>query len=117
MLLKKGSTKYSEKIKMTFTFLYVTASTEQEAKKIARHLLQKRLIACANIFPIQSLYWWKGKIQDEKEVVLILKTLQQKVKTVTTEIEKIHFYSVPCITEITVKPNEKYRGWLKEQVR
>ncbi len=100
---------------MLYTFLYVTASTQQEAAKIARHLLQKRLIACANLFPSKSLYWWEGKIQEEKEVVLILKTRQSKVKKVKAEIEKIHSYSVPCITEIIVRPNEKYGKWLEEQ--
>lgn len=102
---------------MTFTFLYITAGTEQEAARIARHLLQKKLIACANIFPISSLYRWQGKIKEEREVVVILKTLSSKVNTVKTEIEKIHSYSIPCITEISVKPNEKYGKWLKEQIQ
>ncbi|MEK6950737.1 MAG: divalent-cation tolerance protein CutA [Nanoarchaeota archaeon] len=102
---------------MTFTFLYVTASTTPEASKIARHLLQKRLIACANIFPISSLYWWQGRIQEEKEAVLILKALQQKIKAVTIEIEKIHSYSIPGIMEMKVKPNLKYGKWWRGEIR
>lgn len=102
---------------MTFSFLYVTAGTEQEAKKIAQLLLRKKLIACANIFPIQSLYRWQGKIKEEREVVVILKTLSSKANKVKTEIEKIHSYSIPCITEMGVKPNEKYGKWLEEQVQ
>ncbi len=102
---------------MTFSFLYVTVGTEPEARKIAQFLLRKKLIACANIFPIFSLYWWKGKIQEGPEVVVILKTLQNKVKTVQQEIKNIHSYSIPGITEISVKPNEKYGRWLKEQVQ
>lgn len=102
---------------MTFSFLYVTVGTEPEARKIAQFLLRKKLIACANIFPIFSLYWWKGKIQEGPEVVVILKTLPNKVKTVQQEIKNIHPYSIPCITEISVKPDEKYGQWLREQVQ
>lgn len=102
---------------MTFTFLYVTAGTEPEAAKIARYLLQKKLIACANIFPVQSLYRWKGKIQEEREIVIILKTVASKANKVKTEIEKIHSYSIPCIIEMSVKPNEKYGKWLEGQLR
>ncbi len=101
---------------MTFTFLYVTASNEREAKKIAYQLLQKKLVACANIFPIQSLYWWEGKIKGGKEMVIILKTMKEKVAFVRKEIENIHSYSIPCITEIAVKPNKQYARWLKEQL-
>jgi len=49
------------------TLVYITCRDEKEAVKISRHLLNKRLIACSNIHPIRSLYWWKGKIQDGKE--------------------------------------------------
>ncbi len=102
---------------MAFTFLYVTAPDEQEATKIAKHLLHKRLIACANIFPIKSIYWWKGKIEERAEVVLLLKTLREKAPLVRKEIEAMHSYDVPCITEIQVKPNEKYAGWMGGEIR
>jgi len=48
---------------MKFIFVYITNPTKKEAEKIARHLLEKHLIACANIFPIESFYWWKKKIE------------------------------------------------------
>jgi len=101
---------------MVYSFLYVTAADEEEAKNISKLLLEKKLIACANIFPIKSMYWWKGKITEESEVVLILKTLMEKVAAVKSEIEKIHSYKITCITEIKVEPNEKYGRWLKEQI-
>ena len=101
---------------MTFTFLYVTTANEKEAFTIARHLLNRRLVACANLFPIQSLYWWKGKIQEGKETVVILKTIKEKVALTRKEIKKIHSYSIPGITEITVRPNEQYGQWLQKQL-
>jgi periplasmic divalent cation tolerance protein len=43
-------------------FIYITNPSKKEAKRLAKHLIEKRLIACANIFPIESLYWWKNKL-------------------------------------------------------
>lgn len=102
---------------MNFVFIYITNPTKKEAKKIAQYLLKKRLIACANIFPISSLYWWKGKIVDEKEVVLIGKTIGANFEKIKKEVEKIHSYSIPCIIKIPVSSNKKYFNWLKKEVK
>ncbi len=102
---------------MVFTFLYVTAENTLEAQRISKHLLQRKLIACANIFPVESVYRWKGKMREGKEAVVILKTMKNKVAAVRKEIEKIHSYEIPCITEIEVKPNGKYGKWLLQQFK
>ncbi len=57
------------------TLVYITCKDEEEAVRISKHLLNKRLIACSNMHPIRSMYWWKGKIEDENEVAIIAKTL------------------------------------------
>lgn len=101
-----------------FIFVYITNSSKEEAKKVALHLLDKKLIACANIFDgVTSLYPWEGKIADEKEVILIGKTIEKKYQTIVNEIEKIHSYSIPCITKIKVDPNEKYSSWLLSEMK
>jgi len=97
---------------MNFIFIYITNPTKKETRKIARHLLKKKLIACANIFPINSLYWWKSEIVNEKEFVLIAKTIKGNFKKVKKEVEKIHSYVIPCIIRIPVSSNEKYYNWL-----
>jgi len=102
---------------MAFIFVYVTNPDKKTTSKIALHLLKKRLIACANIFPIDSAYWWKDKIQKTKEYVLIAKTKEENWKEIKTEIKKVHPYSVPCITKINVEANKEYEGWLKKEVR
>ena len=102
---------------MNFIFIYITASTKKEAKKIATHLLEKRLIACANIFPINSLYWWENKIVDENEVVLIAKTKESNFKKVKSEVEKIHSYTIPCIIKFPVNANRKYLDWIKSEIK
>ena len=101
---------------MLFTFLYITAKDKAEAQRISKPLLQKKLIACANIFPIESMYRWKGKIVNGKEAVLILKTMKKKVVVLRREIEKMHSYEIPCIAQIDVKVNEKYGTWMEKQL-
>ena len=93
--------------------VYITNPSEEKAKEIARKLLEKRLIACGNIFPINSLYWWEGKIADEEEWVLICKTTEERFEAVKAQVEDIHPYDVPCILKIPANANTKYFEWLK----
>ncbi|MBO8181894.1 MAG: divalent-cation tolerance protein CutA [Archaeoglobus sp.] len=80
-----------------YMFIYVTASDEEEAKKLARELLERKLVACVNMFPINSMYWWEGKIEEAKEVGMILKTKAEKFKEVRRTVKELHSYEVPCI--------------------
>jgi|SRR3989344_6329940 len=96
-------------------FIYVTAPPA-EAKKIALHLLRKKLIVCANLFPIQSLYRWDGKIKDEPESALILKTTAAHFLKVKQEIMGLHPYKVPCIARIDVNINAAYAQWIQQQL-
>ena len=102
---------------MKFVLIYITNPTKKEAKRIANHLLEKKLIACANIFSIDSLYWWESKIADEKEFVLIAKTKKENFEKIKKEVENIHSYAIPCIIKIPVSSNKKYYNWLKEVTR
>ncbi len=101
-----------------FIFIYIIHPTKDEARKMAKHLLNKKLIACANIYgPEDSLYWWKGKLVDEKEYILIAKTKEENFTKVKNEVEKIHSYEIPCIIKIPVSSNQKYYDWLKSEIK
>jgi len=102
---------------MAFIFVYVTNPNKKEAKRISLQLLKKRLAVCAVIFPVDSSYWWKNKIEKIKEYVLIAKTKKENWKKVKTEIKKIHPYTVPCITKINVEANKEFESWIKKEVR
>lgn len=102
---------------MDFIFIYITSPSKEKAGEIARHLLEKRLVACANIFPIDSLYWWEGKITEENEFVLIAKTTKENFERVREEVKKIHPYKTPCIVRIPVSSNEEYFNWLKGEIK
>ncbi len=101
---------------MSFILIYVTHENQENAEKIINHLLKNKLIACANLFPITSSYWWKGKIQNSKEIVSLLKTKKENWEKVKQEIIKIHPYETPCIIKISVEANEDYESWINKEI-
>ena len=90
---------------------YIICKDAVEAEKISMHLLKKKLIACANIFPVKSMYWWKNKIASENENVIIAKTNDKNFNKVVSETKKIHSYKIPCILKINTKANKEYKNW------
>ena len=92
--------------------VYVTNPSREKAEEIAGHLLEKKLIACANIFPVHSMYFWDGKLEKGDESVMIAKTTEDKYKEVEEEIKKVHPYSVPCIIKIPATSNKEYYDYV-----
>lgn len=98
--------------------IYTLCKNKQEAKKIANILVKLRLVACANYWPIESVYRWKNKIVNGQEVVLILKTRNNYYKKIESLIKKIHSYETPCILKIEVAfANRQYLNWLMKETR
>jgi len=62
------------------------------------------------------MYQWEGKIADEKEVVLLLKTEEKLAKKVEGEVKKFHPYKIPCIAQLPVKVNKEYKEWVQKTV-
>ncbi len=100
-----------------FVLIYITNPSKDEATRIAEHLLNMRLIACANIFKINSLYWWQDEIVNEDEYVLIGKTTKENYEGVKEEVRKIHSYSVTCVIKIPVSSNESYFNWVRREIK
>ncbi|MGE0174397.1 MAG: divalent-cation tolerance protein CutA [Oligoflexales bacterium] len=105
------------KAEAEFIWIYVTTKDEVQAKGIARALLEQKLVACANITKeMQSLYWWQGKIVEDNESVLILKTTTDKFNAVESAIKKMHSYEEPCIIALPIVAGSKgYLSWLRNQ--
>ena len=97
--------------------VHIPCKDEREAKRIASHLLKKRLIACANMFPIDSIYRWKGKTVKDKETVLIAKSVSSKWNPIRKEVNELHSYECPCIERINVQWNKPYADWVRSEVR
>jgi len=80
-------------------------------------LLNEKLVACANILPSKSLYFWQGKLNKETESILILKTTKEKATVVEKQIKELHSYELPCILKIEGKANEEFEKWVAEVVK
>lgn len=98
--------------------VYVTTKDEQSARDLARVVVGEGVAACANIVPrMQSVYRWEGKIVEDTEALMFLKTDMSRLERLTTVIREHHSYSVPCITAFTiVGGNPQYIEWIKEEV-
>ncbi len=98
--------------------IYTVCKNKIEAKKIAGVLLKLKLIACANWWPVESVYRWKNKIVNAKEAVMFLKTRKEYYKKVEAVIKKLHSYQTPCILELDVdKIDAKYKAWVRKETR
>ncbi len=96
--------------------VFITASNEDEASKMARALVEARLAACVNIIRnIRSIYSWQGKIEDEAEVLMIAKTRRSLFDSLLERVKELHSYTVPEIIAVPVaEGSADYLGWLKE---
>ena len=83
--------------------IYSTIDDIIDARKIANILVEEQLVACVNIIPgVESVYKWKGKIENSNEVVLIAKTIDDKVKNTIKRIKELHTYELPDIVVIPI---------------
>lgn len=97
--------------------IIITTINRERAYSLAREIVEKKLAACANILPISSIYWWKGKIEDDEECMIILKTSSSKIRGLKDYLLNIHPYETPEIIEI--EPNyvaDKYLSWLIDSI-
>ncbi len=83
--------------------VYSTIDTIQDARRIAHTLVEEQLVACVNIIPkIESIYTWKGKIENEEEYLIIAKTVDQNVKKTIQRIKTLHTYELPDIIVLPI---------------
>jgi len=99
--------------------VYVTAATLDEARRLGRAAVEERLAACANILPgMRAIYRWEDAMQDEGEVVLLLKTRAGLVETLTARLVELHEYDCPCVLVLPVEGgNPGYLDWLRAETR
>lgn len=91
-----------------------TVGSEEEAGRIAQALVEERLAACVQILPaIQSIYRWKGAIQNEREWLLVIKTMSARIAEVERRVGQLHSYEVPEFVVLEVAAvGEPYLAWL-----
>jgi periplasmic divalent cation tolerance protein len=97
----------------------VTTPDRKLADKIAQVLIEERLAACVNILPeIYSRYWWQGRIENDRELLLIIKTLKSRFKALQKRVLELHAYESPEILALPVSAgNPTYLKWLSDSIR
>lgn len=98
---------------------YVTTSSRAEAMQLGRALVEARLAACANVLEgMTAIYHWDGKLQEEDEAVLILKTTADLIDPLTACLRELHSYDLPCVVAWTIAAgNAPYLEWLRAEVQ
>lgn len=102
-----------------FRLVLVTCATLEEARKIARGVVENHLAACVNIVThaVESFYTWEGKLENSSEYLLMIKTTEERLEELQKEILRLHSYDTP---EFVVLPivagSEDYLKWLAESV-
>jgi periplasmic divalent cation tolerance protein len=96
-----------------------TAGSEDEARKIARHLVEQRLAACVNIVPrVESIYRWQERVESSEEWLLLIKTTVEKFPAVRDAINEMHSYELPeCIAVSIEDGSADYLEWIEQSVK
>jgi periplasmic divalent cation tolerance protein len=104
---------------MEHSFVYITTKDRAQAQLIGEALVEAHLVACVNIIENMScIYWWKGKVEHDSEVVLIAKTASSNVPALVEKVKALHSYEVPCVIALPIADgNPDYLRWITEQSR
>jgi periplasmic divalent cation tolerance protein len=103
---------------MPYQIVFMTAPNREEAVKIVRVLLEERLIACGNVVDgVSSFFWWKNKIENAKEALVVMKSNEKRFKKLSERIVELHSYEVPEVLAVPVVDGlPSYLDWLKDSL-
>jgi len=101
---------------MKTNFIYMTAGSKDEAKKIGKELVSARLAACVNLLDnMNSFYLWQGEIQEDTEVVMIAKTTEDRIPELIEKVKSMHSYDCPCIVSLPVlRGYQPFLDWIAD---
>ncbi len=96
-----------------------TAGSKDEAQKIARALVERHLAACVNVLgPVSSTFWWRGKLEQGEEHLLVIKTMHDALDRVHAAIKELHSYDLPEFLVLTIDHGgREYLQWIEGCVR
>ena len=105
-----------EQITSESIVVYITSPDEKEAAGLARALVEAKLAACVNMVSnVRSIYSWKGKVEDDRELLMIIKTQRHLFDRLASKVREIHSYDVPEIIALPIiEGSTDYLRWLKE---
>ena len=103
---------------MQYYLIYITTKDEEEARKIGKTLVEEKLVACVNIHPIKSIYWWEEEIMEESEIAMLVKTKAELVDEVIKRVKQLHSYEVPCIISLPIeKGYPDFLKWINQSTK
>lgn len=99
--------------------IFTTTPNIEEAEDLAKQIVEAKLAACVQILPpIKSYYFWEGKVQNDLEYLLLIKTIEEKYAALETFINNNHSYDVPEIVAVSSeKISQKYLSWINEYLK
>ncbi len=101
-----------------FIIVYTTLPKRRKARQLSKVLLKERLIACANIFKIDSIYRWKGEVQETGEYGVFFKTKEELWTDLESRIKELHPYEVPAVVSFPIEKGSKdFLNWISEETR
>ncbi len=100
-----------------YVVVLITVPVEK-GQELADFIVENKLGACVNVVPeVSSVYWWKGKVEKDKEALLVVKTLASKFGQLVEKVKEVHPYTVPEIIALPiVAGNEDYLRWIEESI-
>ena len=100
-----------------YAIAMVTCPDEETAERISEVILQKRLGACVNVMPgITSRYWWKGKIEKDSEVLMLIKTKEALLEKIEETVKEHHPYDVPEVIAVPIAfGSSEYLNWIDSE--
>ncbi len=103
---------------MSINVIYITTGSIKEAMTIGNALVTSKLAACANIIDnMRSIYHWDGKLQNDTETILIVKTTEARVPELIEKVKSMHSYDCPCIINLKVTDgNQAFLAWIEGEV-
>lgn len=98
-------------------FIYTTCANDEEARLLGKMIIDRKMGACVDYWPIDSMYNWKGELKQVKQTMLMITTLESKLEEVNELISQHHSYSTPLIAGIDIRRvNRAYKEWMRGKI-
>jgi periplasmic divalent cation tolerance protein len=103
---------------MKMAIYYLTCVNNREVDKISKALLEEKLIACIKKISVSSTFWWKGKIDSSKEIVVMLESVEENFEKIEAVVKKLSSYETPILFSVPVlKTTKGVENWLEKELK